>query len=353
MDRLKKVLITPTLTIKQALQCMDTAGEKILFVTDDHRRLLGTVTDGDIRRWILKKKDLEADVINAMNKSPLFLNKDYSVDQAKNLMVLKRIDCIPVLSEDKKIISALWWVDLFRDQPKRQKKIEQPVIIMAGGEGTRLSPFTKILPKPLIPVGEKPIIEVIIDRFIDCGCKEFYLSLNYKSNLIRAYFADCGIDYDITYMTENKPLGTIGGLSLLKDRIKRTFFVSNCDILIDADYSDILRMHRNKKNMITIVSSMKHYRIPYGICQIENGGTLRSIQEKPEFDFLVNTGMYIMEPDILEFIPADSPYQITELLNRCITEDMRVGVYPVSERAWLDIGQVQELKNVVERLEKA
>jgi NDP-sugar pyrophosphorylase family protein len=215
----------------------------------------------------------------------------------------------------------------------------------------RLNPFTKILPKPLMPIGEKPIIEIIINRFFDYGCKDFYLSLNYKSNIIKAYFSDFEHEYKINYILENKPLGTAGSLHLLKNMIKKTFFVSNCDILIEADYADILKFHYQRKNKITLVSSMKNFTIPYGVCEIQNGGILKNIREKPEYDFLVNTGMYVVEAAVLADIPKNQFYNITELINDYLKKGEKVGVYPVSEKSWIDMGQFEALQETLKKFE--
>ena len=347
MERFKKILIRPNQTIKQALKQMDAMGEKTLLVVDDHNALLGTVTDGDIRRWILHGKNLMKSVSNVMNPSPKILDQDFQRDKAKELMVKHELECLPVVDEGKKVLSAVWWVDLFDKKAEKLKTLKAPVVIMAGGEGSRLSPFTKILPKPLIPIGDKPIIEVIISRFMDYGCDDFYLSLNYKSSIIKAYFSDFEHKYKVTYLIENKPLGTIGSLHLLKNKIRKTFFVSNCDILIDADYADILRFHRQRKNKITLVSSMKNFTIPYGVCEIENGGDLRNVKEKPEYDLLVSTGLYIFEPEVINDIPKGKCFQATDLIADYLKKGNRIGVYPISERSWLDVGQLEEYqKNI-------
>ena len=250
MERLKKILIRSNFTIKQALKQMDAMGEKTLLAVDDQGRLLGTVTDGDIRSWILKSKKLSKPVSAVMNNSPFALKTGYSAQDANALMLKNEIECLPVLNEDKKVVSAVWWMDLFQNKPKKLKALKLPVVIMAGGEGARLAPFTKILPKALMPIGEKPIIEIIINKFSDYGCKDFYLSLNYKSSIIKAYFNDIEHKYNINYILENKPLGTAGSLHLLKKQINKTFFVSNCDILIEADYADILEFHKEKRNNV-------------------------------------------------------------------------------------------------------
>lgn len=351
MDRLKTILIKPEITIKQALKHMDEVGKKTLFVVDDKDRLCGAVTDGDIRRWILKGASLNGKVVKVMNKNPIFLKEGYSKETAKKLMTSNVIDCLPVVDGQKRIISAIWWLDLFASKFKKQRKIDAPVVIMAGGEGSRLLPFTKILPKPLVPIGEKPIIEIIIERFVEYGCNNFYLSLNYKSDIVKAYFSNLRPKYSIYYVQEKKPLGTAGSISLLRNKIKSTFIVSNCDILIDADYADILKFHRQQKNKITLITSMKHFTIPYGVCEIENGGLLKNIREKPEYDLLVNTGMYILEVDVLADIPKNKLYNITDLIIDYLNKGRKIGVYPVSEKSWLDMGQFEALQEMLKHLQ--
>jgi len=348
--RLQKILIKPKTTIKQALKQIDGTAEKILFVVDAEDRLLGTVTDGDIRRWILKDGSLSKEINKAMNDKPIFLMKGYSMEEARKLMRSKKIECIPVVDKNKKVLSAIWWLDLFDEKFKKYKTIDIPVVVMAGGEGTRLSPFSKILPKPLIPVGEKPIIELILDKFAEYGCKEFYLSVNFKANIIRAYFNDLKHGYNINYIEEEKPLGTAGSLYLLKNKINKTFYVSNCDILIEADYTEILQFHKKNNNMITLITSMKHYIIPYGIIKINNNGVLKVIEEKPEYDFLVNTGMYVLEPEVLKDVPENKFYNITDLIDDCKNKGGKIGVYPISDKSWFDMGQWEEFQKMLKKI---
>ncbi len=350
MERFKKILINSAHSIKQILRHMDSVGEKTIFILDHQKHLLGTVTDGDIRRWILKGKSLNDNITKIMNRKPTILRDSFSRDDACKIILEHGIECIPVLNSANDVISAVWWKDLFQDEPFKKGKFNLPVVVMAGGEGTRLSPFTKILPKPLMPLGDKPIIEIIINKFYEYGCKKFYLSVNYKSNIIKAYFNDIEHKYSIDYIQEAKPLGTAGSLHLLKKKIRHAFFISNCDILIDADYSDILRFHKENKNKITLVSSMKNFKIPYGVCRIENGGVLKSIEEKPEYDFLVNTGMYILEPEVLNDIPKNKVYNITDLIGKYLFKNEKVGVYPVSEKSWIDLGQIEVLQEAIKNI---
>ncbi|MDD5072714.1 MAG: nucleotidyltransferase family protein [Candidatus Omnitrophica bacterium] len=350
-ERLKKVLVSPKCSIKQALKQMDAMGEKTLIVVDDRKKIAGTITDGDIRRWILKGKGLGESLEKAMNCRPLVLKEGFSREGAKDLMIQRQVECLPVVDGTRRVVASISWVDLFEAKPKNHKSLKLPVVVMAGGEGVRLHPFTKVLPKPLMPIGDKPIIEIIIDRFFDYGCDDFYLSLNYKSNMIKAYFSDFEHKYKINYILESKPLGTAGSLHLLKNRIKKTFFVSNCDILIEADYTDILRFHNEKKNKITLVSSMKNFTIPYGVCDIGIGGALRDIREKPEYDFLVNTGMYLLDASVLGDIPKNRFYNITDLIGDYIEKKEKIGVYPVSEKSWLDMGQFEALQEMLKKFE--
>ena len=221
---------------------------------------------------------------------------------------------------------------------------------MAGGQGTRLRPLTNVLPKPLIPIGEQTMLEDIMDRFVECGCHEFYISVNYKAETIKRYISN--IDkpqYHITYFQEDKPLGTAGSLHLLKDEINVTFFVSNCDIIIDEDYGEILKYHRDNHNEITVVAAIKNLAIPYGTLETKEEGLLSSIKEKPDYTFKINTGMYILEPHLINEIPHDRVYHITFLIEKLMKEGRRVGVYPINEGSWTDIGNWDEYMKYIKK----
>ena len=174
---------------------------------------------------------------------------------------------------------------------------------MAGGKGMRLEPFTHVLPKSLVPIHGKTVIEHIIERFVVCGVDEYYMTVNYKSRIIKAFFEELQPSYSINFVDEKAPLGTAGSLVYLKDKIQKTFMVTNCDIIIDTDYAELLKFHHSRECAVTLVASTKNYVIPYGTCELNNEGYLEKIKEKPEYHFLVNTGLYVMEPDLLEMIP--------------------------------------------------
>lgn len=350
MKKIEQILVGPEIMVKQALKKMDEAGGKILFVVSPDGALLGSVTDGDVRRWILKDGRLNVKISAVMNHAPHSLPEGYSQAQARDLVVTKKFECVPVLDGDRRIKGAVWWFDFFKDQAHKVGKVSLPVVIMAGGKGARLAPITNILPKPLMPIGDKPMAQHIIDRFVSAGCGRFYMSVNFKAKLIKAFFSDIEGDYALDFVEEPKPLGTAGSLYLLKKKLKKTFFMTNCDVMIDADYSDIARFHRESGNRITIVGSMKHFTIPYGTCEIKKGGGLLAVREKPEYDFLVNTGMYVMEPEALKLIPDQTFMHMTELIAKCLKRGIKVGVYPISEKSWVDTGQWEQLQETLERL---
>ncbi len=222
---------------------------------------------------------------------------------------------------------------------------------MAGGSGTRLEPFTKVLPKPLIPVGEKPVIDHIIENFRAYGICEFYLTTHRMSKIIRAYFEEKSPDYFIGFAEEDEPRGTAGGLKLLAHKLKKTFFVSNCDIIIKTDYADLYHFHTKNSYDITLVASTKQFNIPYGICELNSGGSLERIKEKPEYSFLVNTGLYVLNPNVIDLIPDDKLFHITHLIDKVKENTGTIGVYPVSEKAWVDVGQWAEYRKALKMIE--
>ncbi|MBR1629452.1 MAG: NTP transferase domain-containing protein, partial [Lachnospiraceae bacterium] len=257
-----------------------------------------------------------------------------------------------VVDEDRRVLRILFDEGFSGGRSDLALK-NTPVVIMAGGSGTRLYPYTKILPKPLIPIGDVPIVERIIRQFQDFGCHEFHLVVNVKKNMIKAYFNEIEKDYDVFYADEDEPLGTGGGLYLLKNKIKDTFILSNCDILVRDDFGKMMASHKKHQNMITMVSSLKTYPIPYGVVHLGDDGKLETIEEKPQMSFLTNTGVYIIEPEVLEMIPEHTFMGFPDIIEKVKAEGQRVGIYPVSEHAWLDMGQMDTLEDMRERLEDA
>jgi len=345
------ICIAPTFTVKEAMRRLEETERRILFVVDPDLSLKGSLVDGDIRRWILAEGPLDAPVEKVCNPTPYCVDERHDLTALRKALLEKRISCVPVLDGGGRIVDVLFWEELF-DAPAEAHSAalrDIPVVIMAGGRGTRLDPFTRILPKPLIPIGPKTIIELIIDSFVRHGAEAFQISVNYKARILKSYFEELSPPYAISYIEETKPLGTAGCLRLLQDRLHSPVFVTNCDILVKADYGEILEFHRRAGNRLTLVASLKHFRIPYGVVQIHNGGTLRQITEKPEYSHLVNTGMYVIEPEVLGLIPADEEFHFPQLIQRVAAEGGKVGVFPVGEGAWLDIGEWAEYKHTLEQ----
>jgi dTDP-glucose pyrophosphorylase len=348
----KKILdriINPDFSIRDALKKMDSIGCKLLIIQDSNFTFKGLLSIGDIQRSIISNIPLEDSVSKIMRKDAKTISRNYEIDTLKKMMFERRTEFMPVIEENQ-LVDVVFWEDLFDENSKAVpiNKFNLPVVIMAGGYGTRLKPITNVIPKPLIPIGEKTILENIFERFSRHGCDNFLLTINYKAELLKYYVNDLCLDFKIEYFEERKPLGTAGSLSLLKEHIKSTFFVTNCDILIEQDYSEILNFHLENRNVITIVGALKHQTIPYGILESGVNGKLLNIKEKPDVSYLINSGMYILEKEALDYIPEDRFFHITELINILMDENKNVGVFPVSENSWKDIGDWPEyLKNIL------
>lgn len=332
-------------TVLDVMKTIDKNTKGIAFVCIN-KRLLAVVTDGDIRRYILKNGNLSEPVKKIANYNPKFLMNEDAVDHI-NYMKEQSITAVPILSKKKKISSIRF---LYDNKMLRDVELNVPVVIMAGGKGSRLYPYTQILPKPLIPIGEQAITEIIMDHFETFGCKHFDMIVNYKKNFIKSFFLDNEVKRDVDFIEETEFLGTGGGLKLLEGRYKESFFLTNCDIIIEEDYSDIMKYHKSEKNIITVVSATKNVTIPYGTIDISETGQILSLNEKPTFTFLTNTGLYVIEPSFLEKIPKDTFIHITDLIQNCIDQGDKVGIYPISENAWMDMGQLEELEKMRERL---
>jgi len=351
---MKDITIKPGATIKEAMEALDKTAEKVLLVVDDEQRLIGALTDGDIRRHILKERDLIGTIQSAYNKNPIFVfMEDFDIEKIKHVLTKNIIDLVPILNKDRKVIDFITWEKAFGNNRRLEtQKLDVPVVIMAGGRGTRLEPFTRVLPKPLIPVGDKPVIDHIIDRFKACGVSEFYITIHHMSKILRAYFEEKNPDYTIGFAEENEPRGTAGSLKLLADKLNKPFFVSNCDIIIETDYADLYRFHMQNNYDITLVASAKQFNIPYGICELNGGGSLEQIKEKPEYNFLANAGMYVLNPAVLELIPDNQLFHITHLIDKTMVNEGNIGVYPVSEKAWIDVGQWTEYRKASKKIER-
>ena len=348
---MEKYLVKNNISLELALKSIVKSGSKCLIIVNDHKKILGTLSDGDVRRAILNKKGLNTKINSIYNKNPItILKKKFTNQLAQNIFNKHLIDLLPIIDEKNNIIKVILPSDVFTKSQKIEKnKLNSEVVIMAGGLGKRLDPFTQILPKPLMPIHDKPIIKHIIDRFVECGIKKYTITVNYKSKILKAYFEEQKNSYKINYIDEIEPLGTVGCLSKFKVKPNSNFFLTNCDIIINSDYSDILNFHKKNKNLLTIVASSKSYTIPYGDLKLNVDGRLEKFDEKPSTYLLANTGFYILNQKILKLIPKNQKYNINDLINKMISKKLNVGVFPISEDSWIDIGNWDEYKKSLDK----
>ena len=349
---MKDLIISLEITIRQAMKALNNTAEKCLLVVDGDKKFLGTLTDGDLRRSILNSADFDDSIKGSYCSEPtILIDGKFTKQETIEIMISKKLDLLPILNDKKQVVDYITSDQIFgNNESQKKKSLAVPVVIMAGGKGTRLEPFTKVLPKPLVPIHEKPVIEHIIDRFTDAGVHEFILTVNYKALIMKAFFEELNPDYSIDILEEQEPLGTAGSMKFLVDKIYKPFIVTNCDIIIKTNYLDLYEYHQKNNYDITLVASMKNFTIPYGTCELNGEGHLKQINEKPEYNFLVNTGLYILSPDILHLIPEGKLYHITQLIDDAMKNGKRVGVFPVDDDAWIDVGQWAEYQKALEKL---
>ena len=311
MLKVEELFIDPTSTVLDSLRKLDETGQRILFIAP-HGELQAVVTDGDIRKFFLRGGTPDQTVDKAANYHPLSLPV---AERGKAREMLQRhcIDALPILDKRGHIADIVFAHGLDVDNRKR---VDIPVVMMAGGLGTRLYPYTKILPKPLIPVGEQPIAELIMDRFRSFGCHEFTMIVNYKRGMI------------------NSP-----------------FFFTNCDTLLDVDFGDLYAYHKSHGNLVTMVCAFKHYTVPYGVVELGEDGGIAAMREKPELDFLTNTGVYVVEPRVVQEMRDGEKIGFPDVIERYRLAGEKVGVYPISESSWMDMGQLEELEKMRRKLE--
>ena len=300
---------------------LDETGQRILFIAPEGK-LKAVVTDGDIRKCILRGGALSAPLTQAANYHPHSLPV---AERGRARAELQRlgIDALPILDKHGVITDIVFAGGVDVDN---RKKVDIPVVMMAGGLGTRLYPYTKILPKPLIPVGEQPIAELIFSRFRDFGCRHMTMIVNYKRGMIKSYFADLEKDYTVDFIDEDVFMGTGGGLCLLKGRMDSPFFFTNCDTLLDLDYGDLYQYHKAHGNLVTMVCAFKHYVVPYGVVELGEDGGIAAMREKPELNFLTNTGVYVVEPRVVEEMKMGEVIGFPDVIDRYRAAGEKTGV---------------------------
>lgn len=350
-ERIKEFIGSLSMTVVEVMAQIDGHATEagLIFIVDDEQALIGCITDGDIRRWILKGGELNASAEAVMFKAPIRLSVQEK-KKAKAVMEENTITAVPILDNDGKIIDIVLLKDFSNVSSPSKSLNNVPVVIMAGGKGTRLYPYTRILPKPLIPIGDTPIVERIIDRYVDYGIDEFFMTVNYKKGMLKSYFNDLNPIYKVNFVEENKPLGTGGSIKLINRKFDKPIFVTNCDALIRADYTDIYEHHIKYGNDITMVSALKNITVPYGVVNSGEKGELISLEEKPTLSYFINTGMYIINPETIDLIPDDTIFHMTHLVEKVMQHEGKVGTYPISEDSFLDMGEFEEMKRMEQKL---
>lgn len=349
---IKNLKIKPNTTLLEAMKTINNTGQRCLLVVNKNDRLLGTLTDGDLRRQFLSGADFKSKIENFYNKKPIYvIEGKYSLRKVQSLMYNKKIEIVPIVDNKGKILNFINYRSTINSKKENLSILKKSVVfIMAGGKGTRLAPFTDVLPKPLLPLNKKTVIEHIIEKFTSVGVKNFYLSINYKSLILKSYFKELKPKYSVKFVKEIKPLGTVGSLKLIENKFKRPIFLSNCDTIINTDYSEVYKFHIKNKFKITIVVSAQEHIIPYGICELNLKGQLLKIDEKPKHNLFVNTGLYIIDPSIIKLIPKNRYFDITDLIKKARSNKMKVGVFPIDEDSWIDVGQLEDYRKQIYKL---
>lgn len=334
MQDWKQITIASSDSIFRTLEVIDHSALQIALVVDEKGRLLGTVTDGDVRRGILRGLDLDSAVAQIMNRNFSSCYVDDARDKVLAIMSNKSLHQLPVI-DNKGCLVGIHTIDsLMANAPR-----DNVVLLMAGGLGSRLKPLTANCPKPLLKVGGKPILESIIESFIEQGFKHFYISINYKGEMIEEYFGDgSSLGVQINYIRENKRLGTAGPLRLLPENIAQPIIVMNGDILTKVDFGNLLDFHVNQEVDATLSIREYQLEVPYGVVSVD-GNRFRSIEEKPKERFHINAGLYVLNPEIINYIPENTYFDMPELFKILAREKRETAVYPIREY-WMDIGHI-------------
>jgi dTDP-glucose pyrophosphorylase/CBS domain-containing protein len=346
MNSYNDILLNKDATIKEALKVIDKGAMRIAIILDEHKKVIGTLTDGDIRRGLLDGLSFESNISNLYFKEPILANINDSKDVIIQKALSKQIYQIPIVDNDGNFVKLEELSTLLKVNAKHNR-----VILMAGGLGTRLRPLTHDIPKPLLKVGNKPILETIIENFAKYGFVNITISVNYKAAMIKEYFGDgANLGVNIEYIEETKRLGTAGALSLMKERPQEPFFVMNADLLTNVNFEHLLDFHMMEHSVATMCVRKYDYQVPYGVIETE-GSYIISIKEKPIHKFFVNAGIYVLSPQVFEYIPKNEFYDMPTLFDDIIKDKLKSISFPIHEY-WLDIGRMEEFQQANNEYDK-
>lgn len=348
---MKNLLVKKNIRLLTALNKLSLSGEKTLIVINKNQELIGTISDGDIRNKLLKNNNLNNNIEDTYNKKPTFLKQGkFSKKDVEDIFLKNHFDLIPIVNKKNVVVDYITWGNFFKNSltTNNFNKIDT-LVIMAGGEGSRLKPFTNLLPKPLLPLNGKPIIDLIIEKFKKFNIDRYIFSVRSKSKILKAYLSEKNYK-NLHFIEEKKPLGTAGSLALMKKKIKNDFLLTNCDILTDINIESLYDTHYKNKNLITLVVSAKKLSLPYGICQLNENGLFNNIKEKPVYNFFVNVGLYLINRKAISFIPSKKEFHMTDLIKTLKKKKLRVGVYLIQDEEWVDVGQWSEYKKALDKI---
>jgi len=338
MKNYKNIILQETSTIKEALQIIDAGAMKIALVIDENEKLLGTISDGDIRRAILNEISLDGSIKNVYFKTPATITLNTTKEEIINICTSKKIYQVPVLDMDGKVVGIEILDELLKPQVHKNR-----VVLMVGGLGTRLRPLTENTPKPMLPVGGKPILQTIVEKFASYGFVNIIMCIGYKSQIIQDFFEDGSkFGVSIEYILEEKRMGTAGALSLLTEeqKPKEPFFVMNGDLLTNVNFESMLEFHLQNEAKATMCVREYDFQVPYGVVNIEDG-QIKSIEEKPTHSFFVSAGIYMLDASVIKMIPNDEFYDMPTLFDEMIKQKEKTVSFPIREY-WLDIGRMDE-----------
>ena len=339
-------------TIKTSLIKLNISSHKCLLVLNDKKKLIGTVSDGDIRKALLKNFNLNHKIKNFYNKNPIKIDENkINNEKIKKIFQNKMVDILPVINSSNEIISIFTWSDFLEtSNPFNRNTL---IVIMAGGVGKRLLPLTKFKPKALIEIGNEPMIKRIIEKMIVSGFDNFTISINYKKDLIKKFInKNYPTSVNFNYIEEKKPLGTIGSVKLIKnDASIEYFIVINCDTFVTFDFKEAIMFHQKNNSDITVITSKKDLKLPFGQIKKTKSNKIINILEKPNFEFILNVGCYILNKNITKFIPSNKPFDAPDLLNKVIKKGLRVYSYDIQNYDWMEIGHLDSLSEISKNLE--
>lgn len=338
MKNIEDIIIYESTSIIDVIKIIDKSSKQLAIVVDKNKKLLGTINDGDIRRAILNNISLSDSVENIYFRTPTVANINDSRDKIISLCSTKKIHQIPIVNNDGKLLG----LEILDELISKEIKVNK-VVLMVGGLGTRLKPLTNNIPKPMLHVGGKPILETIIENFASYGFVNIVLCVNYKSKVIQDYFKDGStFGVNIEYIFEDKRMGTAGALSLLKSKLNEPFFVMNGDLLTNINFEHLLDYHLENQAMATMCVREYDLQVPFGVVELDNG-KIHSIKEKPTYKFFVSAGIYMLSPEIIKEIPKDIFYDMPTLFEKLIELNKNIISFPIREY-WLDIGRIEEFE---------